>query len=140
MKNPFHSLSTIATRAARAAAVACALAFLATDASADRTITVSSMTGSAATLVFGPTDCETYYLYMAYGAADGGVTESGWDNFDEIGEIDSNDNAYKAELPAGWKTSVKAMRFFLLDENNSVAASTDAILASVLVVEAGSPT
>ena len=134
------SLVTAAFAAARAAAVACALAFLATDASADRTITVSAMTGSTATLVFGPADGETYNLYMAYGAADGGATPADWDNFDELGEIDSNDNAYAAGLPAGWKTSVKALRFFLLRSDDSVAACTDAILASVLVVEAGSPT
>ena len=138
MNNSFCSLSATMTRAARAAAVL-VLAFLTASANAARTITVSEMTSSKATLVFGPTDGETYYLYMAYGAADGGNSGAGWANFDEIGEIDSNDNAYLADLPAGWKTSVKALRFFLLRSDDSVAACTDTILAGVLIVEAGSP-
>ncbi len=123
-----------------------AVALFAVNASANRTITVSSMTDSTATLVFGPTDGETYNLYMAYGAADGGASASGWDNLDELGDIDSNDNAYSADLPAGWKTSAEAkyLRFFLLRSDNSVAASTDTFVASilndsVLIVEAGSP-
>ncbi len=138
MNNSFCSLSATLSRAARAVA-ALAIAFLAVTASADRTITVSEMTSSKATLVFGPTDGETYYLYMAYGAADGGNSRTGWDNFDEIGEIDSNDNAFLAALPAGWKSSVKALRFFLLRSDDSVATCTDTILADVLIVEAGSP-
>ena len=138
MNNSFCSLSATMTRAARAAAVL-VLAFLAASANAARTITVSEMTSSKATLVFGPTDGETYSLYLGYGAADGGNSGAGWDNFDEIGEIDSNDNAYLADLPAGWKTSVKALRFFLLRSDSSVATCTDTILAGVLIVEAGSP-
>ena len=123
-----------------------AVALFAVNASADRTITIYEMTDSTATLVFGPTDGETYNLYMAYGAADGGDSASGWDNFEELGDIDSNDNAYSADLPAGWKTSAEAkyLRFFLLRSDNSVAACTDTIVASilndsVLIVEAGSP-
>ena len=138
MNNSFCSLSANMTRAARAAA-ALAIAFLAANASAARTVTISSMTSSTATLVFGPTDGETYNLYMAYGAAEGGDSGAGWDNFDEIGELDSNDNAYLADLPTGWKTAVKALRFFLLRSDHSVAACTDTILAGVLIVEAGSP-
>ena len=84
MNNSFCSLSATLSRAARAAA-ALAIAFLAANASADRTITISEMTSSKATLIFGPTDGETYYLYMAYGTADGGNSGAGWDNFDEIG-------------------------------------------------------
>ncbi|MBR4612765.1 MAG: hypothetical protein IKO40_08620 [Kiritimatiellae bacterium] len=104
------------------------------------------MTDSTATLVFGSTDGETYYLYMAYGAADGGDSASGWDDFEELGDIDSNDNAYSADLPAGWKTSAEAkyLRFFLLRSDRSVATYTDTVIASilndsVLIVEAGSP-
>jgi hypothetical protein len=138
MDNLFCSLSATMTRVARAAA-ALAIAFLAANANADRTVTISSMTSSTVTLVFGPTDGVTYSLYMAYGAADGGNSASGWDNFVEIGEIDSNANAYLADLPAGWKTTVKALRFFLLRLDNSVAACTDTILAGVLIVEAGTP-
>ena len=138
MNNSFCSLSATLSRAARAVA-ALAIAFFAANASATRSITISEMTSSKATLVFGPTDGETYYLYMAYGAADGGNSGAGWDNFDEIGEIDSNDNAYLADLPAGWRTSVKALRFFLLTSDSSVATCTDTILADVLIVEAGSP-
>ena len=135
------SLVTAAPCAAGAARAAAALliAFLAANANADRTITISEMTSSKATLVFGPTDGETYSLYMAYGATDGGNSGTGWDTFEEIGEIDSNDNAYLADLPAGWKTTVKALRFFLLRSDNSVATYTDTILAGVLIVEAGSP-
>ena len=138
MNNSFCSLSATMTRAARAAA-ALAIAFLAANANADRTITISELHRSKATLVFGPTDGETYSLYMGYGAADGGNSGAGWDTFDEIGEIDSNDNAYLADLPAGWKSSVKALRFFLLTSDSSVATCTDTILADVLIVEAGSP-
>ena len=123
-----------------------AVALFAVNASADRTITISSMTDSKATLVFGSTDGEIYYLYMAYGAADGGNSASGWDNFEEIGEIDWNENAYQADLPAGWKTSAEAkyLRFFLLRSDSSVVSCTDTVIASilndsVLIVEAGSP-
>ena len=145
MKTLVTRISSLVTAAPCAvgvahAAAALAIAFFALNANADRTIAVGSMTGSVATLVFGPADGETYTLCMAYGATDGGATPSSWNSFEEVGEIDPGDSSYECDLPAGWSSSVKALRFFLLDENNSVAAYTDAIISGVLIVEAGSPT
>ncbi len=113
------------------------IAFAATAASA-RTVSIASATDSVATLAFGDADGETYTLHMAYGTTDGGTTLSGWDDSEEIGEIDDGDNSSDCPLPAGWGSSVKVLRFFLIRSDDSVAAYTDALTSSnELVVEAG---
>ena len=118
--------------------LAFAVVALAASANADRTVSIASTSSSAATLAFGPADGVTYTLYMAYGTTDGGTTLSGWDDTEEIGEIDPGDNDYECALPTGWGSSVKALRFFLLRSDDSVAAYTDALISSNdLIVEAG---
>ena len=118
--------------------LAFAIVALAASANADRTVSIASTSSSAATLAFGPADGMTYTLHMAYGTTDGGTTLSGWDDSEEIGEIDDGDNGCDCDLPAGWGSSVKVLRFFLLRSDDSVAAYTDALISSnELVVEAG---
>ncbi|MCR5750859.1 MAG: hypothetical protein K6G91_02755 [Kiritimatiellae bacterium] len=106
-----------------------------------RTVAVASAGASNITLSFGPSTGDTYALYMAYGAADGGTDPSGWDEFEELGEIDNGDDEYVSDYPAGWGSSVKALRFFLLRSDDSVASSTDTfVYENALVVAAGAPT
>ncbi len=107
-----------------------------------RSIAIVSKSASAVTLAIGnASGNETYNLYMAYGATDGGAVPGGWDEFDELGEIDAGDNEYVAAFPAGWGTTVKNLRFFLLRPDDSVASRTETLIyVNELIIEAEHPT
>ena len=130
-------MKRLVTRHLSLVTAAAVVAMAATTAAA-RTVSIASTTDSTITLAFGDADGETYTLHMAYGTTDGGTTLSGWDDSEEIGEIDDGDNSSDCPLPAGWGSSVKVLRFFLIRSDDSVAAYTDALTSSnELVVEAG---
>ena len=131
-------MKRLVTRHLSLVAAAAVVAMMAATSAAARTVSIASTTDSAITLAFGDADGETYTLHMAYGTTDGGTTLSGWDHSEELGDIDAGDDEYIADFPAGWGATVKALRFFLIRSDDSVAAYTDALTSSnELVVEAG---
>ncbi|MBQ6245746.1 MAG: hypothetical protein IJK04_02685, partial [Kiritimatiellae bacterium] len=65
-------------------------------------------------LVFGAGNV-TNALYAAYGTFDGGADPKAWQNLVKITDIAPETSAYTVSAPAGWGTSVNALRFFMAD-------------------------
>ena len=63
-------------------------------------------------LSFSPSP-STNYLYLAYGATDGGDDPSDWDHLDFVGIVKPFESSATVAAPAGWGDSVLALRFFL---------------------------
>ena len=89
-------------------------AVLDVSASAGRTISVSSVDGSHATLSFGASDGNAYTLARGFGVSDGGADTNAWDSFEILGTVAADATAQTVALPAGWGSTVLRMRFFLL--------------------------
>lgn len=51
-------------------------------------------------------------LFVSYGPVAGGDGDSGWAHCDCLGDIDSGTSAFHYDLPSGWGTAVRALRFF----------------------------
>ena len=85
--------------------------------SATRTVTVSATNRIAGAIVslglsFSPSYA-TNYLYIAYGAADGGDDPDDWDNLDFVKVVEPYETGATVPVPAGWGDAVLAMRLFL---------------------------
>ena len=52
-------------------------------------------------------------LYMAYGNLDGGDDINAWENVSKVADIPAATTTYAVSAPAGWGTSVTALRFFM---------------------------
>ncbi len=52
-------------------------------------------------------------LYMAYGNLDGGDDINAWENVSKVADIPAATTTYAVAVPAGWGTSVTALRFFM---------------------------
>lgn len=57
---------------------------------------------------------ETNRLFAVWGGAVGGVRPTDWDNRAEIALIPPETTSYTYAMPAGWETSVRAIRFYLV--------------------------
>ena len=97
------------------AATTIATALVATTASAARTVSITSVSNGNATLAFDASDGAAYTLAIGYGASDGGADTNAWDTFATLGNVAANVTTQTVALPAGWGSSVKHLRFFLLD-------------------------
>ena len=72
--------------------------------------------GPNATVTFSPWSVGIMPLYIAYGADYGGETTNGWDNVVKVGDVAASTTSASVALPAGWGSTVRFLRFFLLDE------------------------
>ena len=80
-----------------------------------RTVNVTSITATGASLAFGGADGAAYTLAWGYGATDGGSATNAWDTFEVLGSVAADDTSRTVALPAGWGSSVSHARFFLLE-------------------------
>ncbi|MBR4612764.1 MAG: hypothetical protein IKO40_08615, partial [Kiritimatiellae bacterium] len=92
-----------------------AAALAATTASAARSVSITSVSNGNATLAFDASDGAAYTLAWGYGASDGGADTNAWDTFATLGNVAANATTQTVALPDGWGSSVKHLRFFLLD-------------------------
>lgn len=90
---------------------------------AARTVSISSTTDTSVTLTCGTGDGKSYQLYVGYGAADGGKTTSAWSTFAKVADIADSTTSYSYTLPEGWGTTVKAIRFFLVEPQGRAITS-----------------
>ena len=90
-------------------------ALVATTASAARSVSITSVSNGNATLAFDAPDGAAYTLAWGYGASDGGADTNAWDAFETLDTVSANASTQTVALPAGWGSSVKRLRFFLLD-------------------------
>ena len=90
-------------------------ALAATTASAARSVSITSVSNGNATLAFDASDGAAYTLAIGYGASDGGADTNAWDTFATLGNVAANATTQTVALPDGWGSSVKHLRFFLLD-------------------------
>ena len=87
---------------------------LAASAAFGRSVSVSSVDDSHATLSFGAPDGNAYTLARGFGVSDGGADTNAWDSFEILGTVAADATAQTVALPAGWGSTVLRMRFFLL--------------------------
>ncbi len=92
-----------------------AAALVATTASAARSVSITSVSNGNATLAFDAPDGAAYTLAWGYGASDGGADTNAWDAFETLDTVSANASTQTVALPVGWGSSVKHLRFFLLD-------------------------
>ncbi len=78
-----------------------------------RPFTGISAVGSTATATFVANSLPTV-LYAAYGSEYGGETTNGWETVVKVGDIAADATTATFTLPAGWGTSIKYMRCFLV--------------------------
>jgi len=79
--------------------------------------TVSAAIDSADRLVvtLGEATGTTNTLFMAYGAESGGDTPSGWEKIVRVGVVAADETSLVVAPPAGWESTVRAVRFFAVD-------------------------
>ena len=66
-------------------------------------------------LMFGAAgENETNRLFAVWGRTVGGVRPTDWDNRAEIALVPPETASYSYTMPAGWETSVQAIRFYLV--------------------------
>ena len=79
--------------------------------------TVSAAIDSADRLVvtLGEASGTTNTLFMAYGAESGGDTPAGWEKIVRVGVVAADETSLVVAPPAGWESTVHAVRFFAVD-------------------------
>ena len=94
-------------------------------------VSVTEQTATTATLAFANIpETATNNLYLAFGATDGGADKNAWDNFEDLGEIDSTVATTNVTLPAALQATGFKYRFFLMQTNSLPYASEVASLTA----------
>ena len=87
-----------------------------------RSIEVTNLSGSSATLSFGKTDGKAYTLAVGWGHEDGGSDTNAWDNFAILGTVGASQTTRTVTLPQGWGSpGATCLRWFLLGGEQSPA-------------------
>lgn len=66
------------------------------------------------TLTFDEGDIGTYALYRAYGRLSGGDRTNDWEYVEKVADVAAATTTMDVNVPAGWGTTVKYLRYFLI--------------------------
>ncbi len=80
-----------------------------------RTVSATINASDAFAVTLGEASGTTNTLFMAYGASSGGDSPASWDKVVRVGVVPAETSSLTVAPPAGWESTVHAVRFFAID-------------------------